>query len=71
MAAKSPIHIADLAADQDYVERRSSRIVAAVELGGTRTVLAPKSESMGTGGALQTIQVRPVVLPPHLERSAG
>ena len=40
MAAKSPIHVADLAADQDYVERRSSRIVAAVELGGTRTVLA-------------------------------
>ena len=40
MAAKSPVHIADLAADQDYVERRSSRIVAAVELGGTRTVLA-------------------------------
>ena len=38
MATKSAIHIADLAADQDY-ERRSPPIVASVELGGTRTAL--------------------------------
>jgi GAF domain-containing protein len=62
MAAKSPIHIADLAADQDYVERRSSRIVAAVELGGTRTVLAvPMLKSNELIGAfiLNRKEVRP------------
>jgi class 3 adenylate cyclase len=62
MAAKSPIHIADLTADQDYVERRSSRIVAAVELGGTRTVLAvPMLKSNELIGAfiLNRKEVRP------------
>jgi GAF domain-containing protein len=39
MATKAVVHVADLAADQDYVERRSSQIVAAVELGGVRTVV--------------------------------
>ena len=39
VATKSVIHVADLAAHQDY-ERRSGPIVAAVELGGVRTVLA-------------------------------
>jgi two-component system NtrC family sensor kinase len=33
---KSPIHHADLAADQRYVQRTSSTIIAAVELGGDR-----------------------------------
>ncbi len=64
MAAKSPIHIADLAADQDYVERRSSRIVAAVEVGGTRTVLAvPMLKSNELIGAfiLNRKEVRPFV----------
>jgi GAF domain-containing protein len=62
MAARSPIHIADLSADQDYVERRSSRIVAAVELGGTRTVLAvPMLKSNELIGAfiLNRKEVRP------------
>jgi GAF domain-containing protein len=40
IATKSAVQVTDLAADQDYVERRSPFIVAAVELGGVRTVLA-------------------------------
>ena len=36
---KTTIHVADLAADPDYVERRAPSIVAAVELGGVRTLL--------------------------------
>jgi GAF domain-containing protein len=39
VAAKSALHIADLAADQAYVDRRP-QTVAAVELGGVRTFLA-------------------------------
>ena len=40
LATKSAVQVVDLAADHDYVARRSPSIVAAVELGGTRTVLA-------------------------------
>jgi GAF domain-containing protein len=40
MATKSAVQVTDLAADPDYVERRSPEIIAAVELGGVRTVLA-------------------------------
>jgi GAF domain-containing protein len=36
---KSAVHIADLAADPTYVEQRLPHIVAAVELGGVRTIL--------------------------------
>jgi GAF domain-containing protein len=39
LETKSVLHVADLAADQDY-ERRSPPAVAAVELGGVRTLLA-------------------------------
>ena len=39
IAAKSAIQIADLAADKDYIGRNPT-VVAAVELGGARTVLA-------------------------------
>ena len=39
IANKVVVHVADLAPDQDYVERRSPQVVAAVELGGVRTVL--------------------------------
>jgi two-component system, NtrC family, sensor kinase len=39
VATKAVIHIADIAASQDYIERRDRGIVAAVELGGVRTVL--------------------------------
>ena len=38
-ASKTVVHIADLAADQSYIER-SPRIVEAVELGGVRSALA-------------------------------
>ena len=38
-AAKAVVHVADIAADQGY-ERRVPEIVAAVELGGVRTLLA-------------------------------
>ena len=40
VATKTAVQVTDLAADPDYVERRSPFIVAAVELGGVRTVLA-------------------------------
>jgi two-component system, NtrC family, sensor kinase len=40
VATKSAVQVTDLAADPDYVKRRSPFIVAAVELGGVRTVLA-------------------------------
>jgi two-component system, NtrC family, sensor kinase len=40
LATKSVVHVADLAADQAYLERRFPPIVAAVELGGVRTALA-------------------------------
>jgi GAF domain-containing protein/anti-sigma regulatory factor (Ser/Thr protein kinase) len=39
VANKTVVHIADLAAEQAYVEQRSPTLVAAVELGGVRTVL--------------------------------
>jgi GAF domain-containing protein len=39
LATKAAIHIADLAADQGYLERQPAA-VAAVELGGVRTILA-------------------------------
>ena len=40
LATKSVVHVADLAAEQAYLERRSPPIVAAVEIGGVRTALA-------------------------------
>ena len=40
VTTKSVVQVADLAVDQDYVERRSPFVVAAVELGGVRTLLA-------------------------------
>ena len=39
-AARKLIHIPDLAADQLYSEKMSPAVVAAVELGGVRTILA-------------------------------
>ena len=38
-ATKSAVHVADLAAHEDYVEQRSPLVVTAVELGGVRTIL--------------------------------
>ncbi len=39
VATKTVVHIADAAAEEAYVKRRHPAIVAAVELGGSRTVL--------------------------------
>ena len=39
-ATKAVFHVADIAADQSYVEHRVPEVVAAVELGGIRTLLA-------------------------------
>jgi hypothetical protein len=40
MSTKTAIHVADLAAEQAYIEQREPRTVAGVELGGVRTLLA-------------------------------
>ena len=39
LATKSVVHVADLAAEQGYIERSNPVYVAAVELGGVRTIL--------------------------------
>jgi GAF domain-containing protein len=39
LATKTPVHIVDLATDRAYVDKRTRASVAAVELGGVRTVL--------------------------------
>ncbi len=62
MAGKSVIHIADLAADEGYAQARVPMTVAAVELGGARTVLAvpmlKEGELIG-GFTLNRDEVRP------------
>ena len=40
LATKSLVHVADLAAEQAYIERSNPAFAAAVELGGVRTILA-------------------------------
>jgi GAF domain-containing protein len=40
LAAKTVLHVDDLAADERYAKRRDPNIIAAVELGGIRTFLA-------------------------------
>jgi two-component system, NtrC family, sensor kinase len=40
VATKAVVHVADLAAEQRYVERRDPAMIAAVELGGIRTFVA-------------------------------
>jgi GAF domain-containing protein len=40
LSTKMAIHIVDLVADQSYIEHRVPSVVAAVELGGVRTLLA-------------------------------
>ena len=40
LAAKTVLHVEDLAADERYTKRRDPNIIAAVELGGIRTFLA-------------------------------
>jgi GAF domain-containing protein len=40
LAAKTVLHVDDLAADERYTKRRDPNVIAAVELGGIRTFLA-------------------------------
>jgi GAF domain-containing protein len=40
ITTKAIVHTADLAAERDYIERRTPGIIAAVEVGGVRTLLA-------------------------------
>jgi GAF domain-containing protein len=40
LATKTTVHVADVAAEPIYTEEREPTIVAAVELGGVRTLLA-------------------------------
>src|SRR5262249_27882044 len=40
LSTETAIHVADLAADQSYIEQRIPEVIAAVELGGVRTFLA-------------------------------
>ena len=62
VATKTVVHVADLAAEQAYIEQRDPEIVAAVEIGGVRTVLAvpmlKENELIGTF-ALARHEVRP------------
>ena len=61
IATKSAIQIADLAADEDYIERNPP-VVAAVELGGARTVLVVpmlKEDELIGGLILNRQEVRP------------
>jgi GAF domain-containing protein len=62
LATKSVVHIADSAAEQTYVERLDPVHVAAVELGGARTVLGVpmlKENELIGGFALVRQEVRP------------
>jgi two-component system, NtrC family, sensor kinase len=61
-ATKSTVQIADLAAEQTYIEQRDPQIVAAVELGGVGTVLAVpmlKEEELIGAFILARKEVRP------------
>ena len=58
---KTVVHVADLAASEDYIER-NPRAVAAVELGGVRTFLAVpmlKEDEMIGSFSLYRQEVRP------------
>jgi two-component system, NtrC family, sensor kinase len=59
---KSVVHITDLAAESAYIEQREPGIVAAVEIGGVRTLLAvPMLNENGLIGAI--LLAREEVLP--------
>ena len=62
LATKAPIHVADLAADERYIEQRDPTAVAGVELGGIRTLIAvPMLKDNELIGALTVFrqEVRP------------
>jgi GAF domain-containing protein len=61
-ATKTAIHVADLAADQSYIEQLDPSTVAAVELGGVRTVLVVpmlKEDELIGAFTLSRQEVRP------------
>jgi signal transduction histidine kinase len=39
-ATKAPVHVADITAEEAYIKERDPRLVAPVEIGGVRTILA-------------------------------
>jgi GAF domain-containing protein len=59
LATKATVHVADLAAEPIYTEERHPLAVAALELGGIRTLLAvpmlKENELIGAVRARQTI----------------
>jgi GAF domain-containing protein len=62
VATKTVIHVADLAADQGYIEQHIPEYLAALELGGVRTVLAVpmlKDDELIGGFTLSRQEVRP------------
>jgi GAF domain-containing protein len=62
VATKTVIHITDLAADHVYIEQRTPTAVAAVELGGVRTILyvpMVKENELVGAFALSRQEVRP------------
>jgi GAF domain-containing protein len=62
VATKTVIHVADLAADQGYIEQHIPEYLAALELGGVRTVLAVpmlKDNELIGGFTLSRQEVRP------------
>jgi two-component system, NtrC family, sensor kinase len=62
LATKAAIHVADLAADERYIEQRDPTAVAGVELGGIRTLIAvPMLKDKELIGALTVFrqEVRP------------
>ena len=62
LATKTTVHVTDVAAEPIYTEERDPAIVAAVEIGGVRTLLAvpmlKKSELIGVF-AIYRQEVRP------------
>ena len=62
ITTKATVHTADLAAERDYIERRTPSIIAAVEVGGVRTLLAVpllKDNEMVGSFHLSRQEVRP------------
>jgi GAF domain-containing protein len=69
VAAKTVIHVADLAAAEAYIEHRLPETVAAVELGGVRTFLAVpmlKENELIGAFTLSRQEVRPFTDKRHL-----
>jgi GAF domain-containing protein len=62
LSTKAAVHVADLVADESYVEQRIPEVIAAVELGGARTFLAVpmlKDNELIGALSLSRLEVRP------------